>query len=174
MKKHYKISDTSNSLPHQILRIKVEAAFGKTEAELLLTSIRVLGYQVITTIIESDHPPETLTVVKPHTINGTFDNEFFSGVCIARDQSEISSIELNFISITGSDTASLIIPSTEYSDYGSVERYYLNKLIDQLTQDRYSIELQKDMIIKIILDAFNQMTGVSNLINQDLGMADEH
>jgi hypothetical protein len=174
MNKYHTIKNIPISTPQQILRIKVEANFGETEAVVEYTSVKILGYQATTTTIESEHPPESVMVVKPITVNGIFDNEFYSSVCIARDHDEVSCIELNFISDTGSNLGSLLIPPTEYSNHGSIEHYYCHQLIDQLTQDRISTENTKDFIEQIVLDTFFKMTGVSNFIHQDWEVSDEH
>lgn len=132
------------------------------------TSIRVLEYQAISTVIESEHPPESQTKVAPLTLGGSFDNEISSCVYAAKASEEASCMELNFIVDTGSELASLIPPGpSKYGNPGGIEEHYHNVVLDRLTDNGHPVMMSKARVAKIMEEVFTSMTTVSNFIYDD-------
>lgn len=167
MKKIYKSYGIPLATPQEIFSIKIESKFGENSAMVVNTSSTVLEFQAVSTIIESEHPPEGITQVKPLTLGGVFEVSDFSCVYVAKELDEVSCIELNFISDTGSDIASLISPPTKNLFPDSIEYHYLNVIIDRLTNNGHPRILSKATILEIVEEVFTSMTTVSNFIYEE-------
>ncbi len=167
MDKQYKLFGITPSKPLQILRILVEQKFDETETRINLSSIRVLQIQATSEILKTISGPEATTRVEYLTTNGIFHADELSGVNIAEGDDDSSSIELNFITTSDDNTASLIIPTKKYLPTQAINDYYLQVLIDHFAPDRHSLEFAKEDITSFLLGVLSKMTGRDAFLDQD-------
>jgi len=169
MDMQHKIFGITPTEPLQILRISIEQSLAEEKAKVAQSFIKVAQLQATSSTIETTAGPEVTTRIDYLTFNGIFHNNELSGISIPETEDDIWSIQLNFISEANGATASLIIPTKRHPDSQMRNNYYLQKIIDYLTEDRYPLQLTKDQIIVTLIELFSEMMGKEVLLSQEGG-----
>ena len=145
--------------PLQILKISITQEFGNPNIETTFDSIRVLGVQATTSVINPNLPDVRKTEIEYITPNGIFENDFESGVSIANDFGNLHSLEFNFIASRGGDTASLIVPKENYPKNQAINNKYMQHAVEHFTlQGGHSKECTKEQICNDLHAIFCEMT----------------
>jgi len=145
--------------PLQILKISITQEFGNLNIETTFDSIRVLGVQATTSVINPKLPDVRKIESEYITPNGIFENDFESGVGIAKDFGDLHSLEFNFISSRGGDTGSLIVPKEQYPDNQVLNNKYMQRVVDHFTlEGGHSKECTKEQICDDLHAIFCEMT----------------
>jgi hypothetical protein len=171
MKKQYKSYGIHTPEPLEIVRIQIEQEFGKSNITTKIDIIRVLQTQAKTELvfIPGQAWPEEDTEIEFLTINGTFWNAGLSGVSEATNEDETSSIQLNFISARDSAALSLIPPKKTYPQHQKACNRILTQLIESMTSDGESVELEIDEVKDLMKLALCTMTGNYPLNDEEEG-----
>jgi len=159
MKKQYKIFGITPSEPTFIMRVLIEQEFGKEKVHIKQTYIKVTQIQATSEIVDTKHGPEANTRIDYLTGNGIFYNDELSHVGIAVDEDETTCIELNFATTKDSNTANLIIPRKSYPTEQAQNSKYLNLIVDHFAPERYSVEVDKELIMGFLLEVISGMAG---------------
>jgi hypothetical protein len=171
MKKQYKSHGILTPEPLEIVRIQIEQEFGKSNITTKIDRIRVLQPQAKTELvfIPGQSWPEEDTEIEFLTINGTFWNAGLSGVYEATNEDEMSSIQMNFISTPNSTTLSLIPPKKIYTQHQKVSNRILTQLIESMTSDGESVEIEIEEAKDLMKLALCTMTGNYPLNDEEEG-----
>ena len=171
MKTQYKSYGIHTPEPLEIVRIKTEQEFGKSNITTKIDLIRVLQTQAKTELkfIPGQSWPEEDTEIEFLTIKGTFWNAGLSGVYEATNEDETSSIQLNFISARGSAALSLIPPKKIYPQHQKASNRILTQLIESMTSDGESVELEIEEVKDLMKLALCTMTGNYPLNDEEEG-----
>lgn len=159
MNKHYKLFGITPTEPMFIMRVLIEQKFNSEEIQVKQSLIKVVQIQATSEIVETKSGPEANTRIDYLTADGIFNVDELSGIGIANDEDALTYIGLNFVTAKGSNTASLIIPNKTYPAEQSQNRQYFNLIIEHLAPDRYSEEVDKDVIMDYLLGVFWEITG---------------
>ena len=159
MNKQYKLFGITPSEPTLIMRISIEQELQEDKPRIEEVLIKVVQIQATSEVIETKNGPEANTRIDYLTGNGIFYNDELSGVSTATDEDESTCIKLNFITTKGSNTASLIIPNKSYSAEQVQHKRHLDLIVDHLAPERYSVEIDKDVIVNFLLEVFSKMAG---------------
>lgn len=171
MKKQYKSYPIKTSEPLEIVRIQVEQEFGKSNITIKIDVVKVLQTQAKTELkfIPGQAWPEEDTEIEFLTIKGTFWNAGLSGVYEATNEDETSSIQLNFISTPNSTALSLIPPKKIYPQHQKVSNRILKQLIESMTSDGESVELEIEEVKDLMKLVLCAMTGNYPLNDEEEG-----
>ena len=159
MNKHHKLFGITPTEPTFIMRVLIEQEFQEDKPRIKQALIKVVQFQATSEVVETKNGPEANTRIDYLTGNGIFYNDELSGAGTASDEDESTYIELNFITAKSSNTASLIIPSKSYSAEQVQHKKYLDLIVDHFAPERYSVEIDKYVIMKFLLEVFSEMTG---------------
>lgn len=93
------------------------------------------------------------------TTGGVFDNESLSGIYLAQDEEDVSSMQLNFLCTEGSDEGCLI--PIDFRCLQNSELYVrgLSKIYDFMAPNRYPIQLHLGEILHHMQLTLGEMTG---------------
>jgi len=143
MKSTYKKISINTPQQQEIKHILIEQAHGEKEISVEITTVKVLHAQsVIKTIYNQNNQfPELEAKVYYTTPGGIYDSDALSGLHIAEDVADISSIELNFICTEGSNEGCLIPIDFRYPENQEIENRCLSKISDYMAPYRYPIQL---------------------------------
>jgi hypothetical protein len=145
--------------PLQILKITIVQEFGNSNMETTFDSIRVLGVQATSSVINPNLPNVRKTEIDYITPNEIFENDLESSVGVAGDFEELHSFEFNFIATRGGDTGSLIVPKIQYPKSQSLNNKYTQRVIDHFTlAGGHSKECSKEQICNDLHAIFCEMT----------------
>lgn len=145
--------------PLQILKISITQEFGNSDIEISFDSIRVLGVQATTSVINPNLPDVKKTEIDYITPDGIFENDFESGVGIANAFGDLHSLEFNFIASRGGDTGSLIVPKEQHPEKQAVNNNYTQRVVDHFTlEGGHSKEFTKEQICDDLYAIFCEMT----------------
>jgi DNA-binding XRE family transcriptional regulator len=171
MKKQYKSHGIHTPESLEIVRIQIEQEFGKSSITTKIDIIRVLQPQAKTELvfIPGQSWPEENTEIEFLTINGIFWNTELSGVYEATNEDETSSIQLNFISARNSTALSLIPPKKIYPQHQKVNNHILTQLVESMTSDGESVELEIEEAKDLMKLALCTMTGNYPLNDEEEG-----
>lgn len=156
MNKQYKIFGITPTEPTIIMRVFIEKEFDEEKIHIEQAFIKVVQIQATSEVVETKYGPEANTRIDYLTGNGIFYNDELSGVGIAADEDKSTYIELNFVTTMGSNTASLILPRRDYPA-GSKSKKYLDMILEHLAPERYSVEVDKNVIMDFLLNVFSKM-----------------
>lgn len=170
MNKQHKVFGITPSEPLQILRISIEQPLDGSKTTILQSGIKVVQLQATSTTFQTTEGPEVSTEIDYLTANGIFHNDELSGIGIPQEEDDIWCMDFNFISTIQSNTASLIIPTKRYPEANQARNnHHLQKVIDRFADGPYSLEMEKEKIIEILLDEFSEMTSNSVFPNKSKG-----
>jgi len=157
----HKIFSINSANQLVIKRISIEQAFGQKEISVNITTIPVLQAQVLIEVksIPNERLPELIEKPQYLTQGGVFDNESLSGIHIAEDEDDTSSIELNFLCTEGSDEGCLIPADFRYAKGQEFCNHHLSKISDFLAPNRYPIQLHLGEILHHMQVTLGEMTG---------------
>jgi len=157
----HKIFSINSANQLVIKRISIEQAFGQKEISVEITTIPVLQAQVLIEIknIPNQRLPELIEKPQYLTPGGVFDNESLSGTHLAEDEEDVSSMELNFLCIEGSDEGCLIPVDFRYAQGQEICNHHLSKISDFLAPNRYPIQLHLGEILHHMQVILGEMTG---------------
>lgn len=143
MKSTYKKISINTPQQQEIKHILIEQAHGEKEISVEITTVKVLHAQsLIKTIYNQNNQfPELEAKVYYVTPGGVFDNDALSGIHLADDEEDVSSIELNFLCTEGSNEGCLIPIDFQYPINQDIYNRCLSKLSDYMAPYRDPIQL---------------------------------
>ncbi|QWD69656.1 hypothetical protein [Polynucleobacter sp. UB-Siik-W21] len=169
MNTQHKIFGITPTEPLQILRLSIEQQLGTNKTVMSMNSIKAIQLQATSSISKTTSGTEVATRIDFLTLNGIFHNDELSGIGIPQTEDEHWIIQLNFISEVNTGKCSLIVPTKKYPAGQMQNNYFLQKIIDRFTEDRYPLQLKKDQIIAILVEVFSEMTGKDILLDKEGG-----
>ena len=160
------------SLKHKIFSINspqqlvikhmlIEQAFGEKEISVEITTIPVLQAQALIEVryIQNQQWPELVEKLQYLTPGGIFDNESLSGIHLAQDEEDVSSMEFNFLCIEGSDEGCLLPVDCRCAQGQEIYNRCLSKINDFMTPNRYPIQLHLSEALHHMQVTLGEMTG---------------
>lgn len=166
MNTQYKIFGITPSEPLEILRLSIQQQQGEAKPAISISSLKAIQLQAFSSITGTSADPAVITRIEYLTLNGIFHNDELSGVGIPQTEDDLWIIQLNFIAGVNNRRASLIIPKKRYPDHQARNNYFLQKIIDRLTEDQYPLQLEREQIISILEEVFTEMTGKDFILGQ--------